>query len=236
MVGLGAATRFNEELEKLVGFLEGEDASRLPGCVATAKKGISALSAYLDTLLGGQADHPMRLLAPYLELNRARGGADANEGDLFFPDLHTALPAPAAAPQLDDAVLAKALAWHCSRQLYQQGLLRVIKGADIPEALKQMHGAVGAIESLLGSSDNRAFWSAAAAFFDALVFGGLEAGASAKPLFAKLDQQVKQLIEGSPKVAERLFRDLLLAVGRARAPPWVSDRIATPGRRPIASS
>ena len=31
MVGLGAATRFNEELEKLVAFLEGEDAARLPG-------------------------------------------------------------------------------------------------------------------------------------------------------------------------------------------------------------
>src|SRR5437868_422174 len=127
MVGLGAATRFNEELEKLVTFVEAEDATRLPGCVATAKKGISALSAYLDTLLGGQPDHPMRLLSPYLELNRARGQADANEGDLFYPDLHTALSPAAAAPPLDDAVLAKALA--LQRQLYQQGLLRVIKGA-----------------------------------------------------------------------------------------------------------
>jgi chemosensory pili system protein ChpA (sensor histidine kinase/response regulator) len=45
-----------------------------------------------------------------------------------------------------------------------------------------------------------------------------------KPIFAKLDQQVKQLIEGSGKVAERLFRDLLLAVGRAGG---VSDRINT---------
>src|SRR5258708_26896889 len=72
MVGLGAATRFNEELEKLVAFLEGEDAAHLPAAVAAAKKGISALSTYLDTLLAGQADRPMRLLAPYLELNRAR--------------------------------------------------------------------------------------------------------------------------------------------------------------------
>jgi chemosensory pili system protein ChpA (sensor histidine kinase/response regulator) len=72
MVGLGAATRFNEELEKLVSFLETEEAVRLPAAVAAAKKGISALSAYLDTLIGGQADHPMRLLAPYLELKRAR--------------------------------------------------------------------------------------------------------------------------------------------------------------------
>ena len=44
MVGLGAATRFNEELEKLISFLETEDAVRLPAAVAAAKKGISALS------------------------------------------------------------------------------------------------------------------------------------------------------------------------------------------------
>ncbi|HEX3063381.1 MAG TPA: hypothetical protein VHP55_11925, partial [Usitatibacter sp.] len=84
MVGLGAATRFNEELEKLVAFLEGEDAGRLAGSVAIAKKGISALATYLDTLIAGQPDQPLRLLAPFIELNRARGASDANEGDLFF--------------------------------------------------------------------------------------------------------------------------------------------------------
>src|SRR6186997_255578 len=104
MVGLAAATRFNEELEKLVAFLETADAAGLPDQVATAKKAIAALSAYLDTLLAGEADYPMRLLQPYIELNRARGQSDANEGDLFYPNLSATLPAPAAARQaLDDA-------------------------------------------------------------------------------------------------------------------------------------
>ena len=220
MVGLGAATRFNEELEKLVAFLEAEDASRLPAEVAAAKKGISALSTYLDALLGGQLDHPMRLLAPYLELNHARGANDANEGDLFYPNLSAALPPMAAGAALDDAVLAKALGHQ--RSQYQQGLLRMLKGGETAEALRQMHAAVCAIESLQAGTANRPFWTAAAAFFDALIFGGMEATASVKPVFAKLDQQVKQLIEGSGKVAERLFRDLLLAVGRAGA---VSERV-----------
>src|SRR6185437_6461892 len=43
MVGLGAATRFNEELEKLVAFLETEDAGRVAGVAAAAKRGIAAL-------------------------------------------------------------------------------------------------------------------------------------------------------------------------------------------------
>src|SRR6185436_19415057 len=40
MVVLGSATRFNEELEKLVSFLEGEDATRMAMAVVIAKKGI----------------------------------------------------------------------------------------------------------------------------------------------------------------------------------------------------
>src|SRR3954467_2113641 len=129
MVGLGAATRFNEELEKLVALLEGEDASHLAEPIAAAKRAISALSVYLDALISGQPDQPMRLLAPYLELNHATGRNDGQEGDLFYPDLAAALPAAAPGAALDDAVLAKALAHQ--RSQYQQGLLRMLKGGDI---------------------------------------------------------------------------------------------------------
>ncbi|HUQ28018.1 MAG TPA: Hpt domain-containing protein [Usitatibacter sp.] len=220
MVGLGAATRFNEELEKLVAFLEKDDAAQLPAAIATAKKGISALSTYLDTLTAGQPDQPLRLLAPFIELNRARGASDANEGDLFFPNLAAELPALPAQETLDEPVLSKALT--LQRAQYQQGLLRMLKGADVAESLRHMHGAIAAIESLQAGTANRPFWTAAAGFFDALVFAGIETTGAAKPLFAKLDQQIKQLIDGSAKVPERLFRDLLLAVARSRP---VSERV-----------
>src|SRR6478735_273761 len=172
MVGLGAATRFNEELEKLVATFEKEDAAQLPAAIATAKKGISALSAYLDTLLAGHPDQPLRMLAPFIELNRARGASDANEGDLFFPNLSAELPGLPAGEKLDDAVLAKALAHQ--RSQYQQGLLKMLKGGDNAEALRAMHTAVAAIESLQAATQNRPFWTAVTAFFDALVFGGLD--------------------------------------------------------------
>ncbi|HYC35732.1 MAG TPA: Hpt domain-containing protein [Usitatibacter sp.] len=222
MVGLAAATRFNEELEKLVASMEAVDGEAIVHAVAAAKRGIGALSGYLDSLLAGQPDQPMGLLATYLALNRALGRSDASEGDLFFPNLATPLsPASAPAP-LDEAVLSKALAHQ--RAQYQQSLLKVLKGGDTAEALRQMHAAVGAIESMQAASANRPFWAAAGAFLDALVFGGLELSPQTRALFPKLDQQIKLLIEGSDKVAERTFRDLLLAVARSRN---VSDRIAT---------
>src|SRR4051812_41411600 len=151
MVGLGAATRFNEELEKLVALLEGEE-SQLPASIAAAKRAISALAGYLDALISGQPDQPMRLLAPYLELNRATGRNDGQEGDLFFPDLAAALPPARPCAPLDDAVLAKALAHQ--RAQYQQGLLRMLKGGDTSEALRQMHAALEAIESLPAAGTN----------------------------------------------------------------------------------
>ena len=220
MVGLGAATRYNEELEKLVAFLEAEDAERLAKPIAVAKKAIATMSSYLDALIAGQADRPMRLATAYVEVNRARGAADATEADLFYPNLAAALPPVPAGIALDDAVLVKALAHQ--RSQYQQALLRVLKGSDPAEALRQMHAAVFAIESLQLATANRPFWTAAAAFFDALVLGGLELAPACKPLFAKIDQQVKHLMDGSGKVAERLFRDVLLQVGRSRP---VSERI-----------
>ena len=220
MVGLGAATRFNEELEKLVASIESCEALAVPDRVATAKRAIGVISGYLDGLLAGTPDRPMLLLAAYLELNRARGASDATEGDLFHPDLDAPLPPLAAAP-IDDAVLAKGLA--LQRAQYQQALLKALRAAEPREALGQMQAAVSAIESLQAATPNRPFWSAAAAFFDALAFDGLAADAAVRPLFARVDQQVKQLIEGSPKVSERLFRDLLLHVGRARP---VTERIA----------
>ena len=227
MVGLGAATRFNEELERLVASVETCDVSEIASRVPIARRAISNLSGYLDGLMGGEPDRPMSLLAGYIELNRARGVTDATEGDLFHPDLGAELPAPAEpSAAMDDAVLAKALSHQ--RSQYQQGLLRMLRGGDAGEAYGLMQGAVAAIESLQASTPNRPFWMAATGFFDALALGGLGLDAGTKPLLAKVDQQVKQLIDGSAKVPERLFRDLLLQVGRSRpVSPRIVDLKAT---------
>src|SRR5258708_38046378 len=54
MVGLAAATRFNQELEKLVPFLGAADASHLPAEVAAAPQRISRLPTSRRALLGDQ--------------------------------------------------------------------------------------------------------------------------------------------------------------------------------------
>ena len=51
-----------------------------------------------------------------------------------------------------------------------------------------------------------------ARFFDAIVGGGLEPGFGAKQLAARIDLQIRRVVEGSAKVADRLRREVLYYV------------------------
>lgn len=221
MLELGAAARYAEEFEKFVAYLqecpEGEIASLVP----PGRRAIANLRAYLDALAEGGPDYPMALLPGYLELNRARGAGDAREGDLFLPDLDASLPGPLPGAAVDDTVLAKALSHQRSR--FQQGMLRLLRGGEPAESLRPMQGAAAAIESLQPATRARPFWTAVAGYLDALALDGLAFDAGSRPLLARVDRQLKQSIDGTDQVPERLFRDVLLQVGRSRP---VSARIA----------
>ena len=223
MVSLGAASRFNEELEKLVATLEdptvrGDAVHR----IAVAKRASASLSGYLDNLMAGEPDRPMMLAASYLLVNRARGANEAAESDLFSPDLNIAIPMPedtVALPKADmvgDAIRQR-------RGLYQTGLLKLLRDKDMVGGARDMRNATLAIEMLQVTSPTRSFWYTVGGFFDAVIVKPAETGSMAVQLFGKIDQQIKLLIEGVQKVPERLFRDLLLAIGKSTAQ---TERIA----------
>ena len=218
MVGLGAATRFNEEIEKLVGSLEIDPNARAqaPQRIATALTATASLSAYLDSLMAGEPDRPMLLARAYLEVNKARGATDAAETDLFSPDLSLAVVMPdntVALPKPE--MLADAIKQR--RAMYQAGLLKLLRDKDMIGGAREMRNATLAIEALQVTSPTVSFWYAAGGFFDAVASNPAEAGTLAVQLFGKIDQQIKLLIEGVQKIPEKLFRDILLVIGRSKA-------------------
>ena len=218
MVGLGAATRFNEEIEKLVETLEKDPNARsiAPQRIAAARKATIALSSYLDTLISGATDRPMVLAPAYLQVNRARGASDASESDLFSPDLSRAMPVPEDTVALPKSeMLAEAVKQR--RGMYQAGLLKLLRDKDMVGGARDMRNATLAIEALQVASPSRSFWYATGGFFDAVAANPGEAGALAVQLFGKIDQQIKLLIEGVQKVPEKLFRDILLVIGKSKA-------------------
>jgi chemosensory pili system protein ChpA (sensor histidine kinase/response regulator) len=218
MVGLGAATRFNEEIEKLIETFESDPVAKASAAnrILVAKKATASLSAYLDSLMAGEPDRPMMLAATYMVLNKARGASDASESDLFSPDLSITVPMPedtVALPKSD--MMSEAIKQR--RGMYQAGLLKLLKDRDMVAGAREMRNATLAIEALQVTSPTRSFWYAAGGFFDAVAANPGEAGALAVQIFGKIDQQIKMLIEGVQKVPEKLFRDLLLVIGKSTA-------------------
>ncbi|MBC7625003.1 MAG: Hpt domain-containing protein, partial [Aeromicrobium sp.] len=218
MVGLGAATRFTEEVEKLVATFENDPNARaqLPQRIATVLTATASLSAYMDSLMAGEPDRPMLLARAYLEVNKARGASDASETDLFSPDLSLAVVMPdntVALPKPE--MLAEAIKQR--RAMYQTGLLKLLRDKDMVGGAREMRNATLAIEALQVTSPTVSFWYAASGFFDAVATNPAEAGTMAVQLFGKIDQQIKLLIDGVQKIPEKLFRDILLVIGRSKA-------------------
>jgi chemosensory pili system protein ChpA (sensor histidine kinase/response regulator) len=103
------------------------------------------------------------------------------------------------------------------RVMYQAGLLKLLRDKDMIGGAREMRNATLAIEALQVTSPTVSFWYAASGFFDAVASNPADAGAMAVQLFGKIDQQIKLLIEGVQKIPEKLFRDILLVIGRSKA-------------------
>ena len=212
IVGLDGVTQFAEALESLIAAL----AQRPPDddAVALARRALATIGHYLDDLVGGQPNQPLRLLSIYREVQAARGLEGAAASDLFFPDLSVRPPRRQnAAHAMTGGKLAGFLRHERSR--FQHGLLGWLRAPQDHGAISEMLSAVRRIEETQEAASARSFWWVATAFLSALADGGLPTDANVKPLCARIDLQIRRLLEGSANVAERLLRDVLYQVASA---------------------
>ncbi|MCL2344898.1 MAG: Hpt domain-containing protein, partial [Desulfobulbus sp.] len=87
IVGLDGVTQVVESLEALLdAYEEGRQAVDASG-LATVRQTLADIRQYLDDLMVGEPDQPLRLLDAYQALARARGVAVTHAADLFYPDL-----------------------------------------------------------------------------------------------------------------------------------------------------
>ena len=78
IVGLDGVTRLSEELDGLLGDIAKAGGAPKPEQLAAAERAFSGITAYLDQLLGGEPNQPLRLLALNGDVMKAsvRDGAD----------------------------------------------------------------------------------------------------------------------------------------------------------------
>src|SRR5512134_3994365 len=86
IVGLDGVTRLSEELDGLLADIAKGGAPK-PEAVAAAERAFAGISAYLDQLLVGEPNQPLKLFAVYREVAKARGRDGVDPVDLYFPDL-----------------------------------------------------------------------------------------------------------------------------------------------------
>ena len=220
MVGIDGAARFSEALEKLVAGLSAPDAADHGASPGLAAEAMGALQRHIEELAGGAPNVPLRLFPLYRAMLEACGNKGVSETDLFFPD--TGLRAPKNLPTLDipDAELGRHVA--AQRTRFQRGLLGWLRNDHDAASLTAMREALQQVEASQRLPAHRTFWWTASALFDALCLGGLAPSPGLKQLGGRIDQQIRRLAEGSPKVAERLLREVLFHVARAKP---ISDRI-----------
>ena len=208
MVGLDAVVVYTDEIERqLVRLNELAPAEIEPAC-RLVDRACRRLGIFLDELIGGVAPQPLKLFPEYEAMQRARGVQAASPSDLFFPDLNPRGPALATLPPIPADKLASHLVKE--RRLYQRGLLAFLHGDDA--GARMMREAVGGIEHAGEGQGGRVFWWTVGAFFDALIQRGLDPGFGAKQLAARLDLQIRRVVEGSAKVSNRLRREVLYFV------------------------
>ena len=212
IVGLEGVTRLAEALEQLLDAAEAGRLGPAAACADAASQAIGAVRRYLDELLAGRPDQALRLLPDYRAVMARLGHAEAPAADLFYPDLTPRPPrreqeTPALAP---DQAAARIKA---ARLGFQRGMLKWLK--QDPQGLQDMRGALTAVEATQESPSARAFWWIGLAFLDALVAGRIPVTAETRHLCARIDTQIRKLLEGSRTVAERLMRDTLYHVAVA---------------------
>ena len=214
IVGLDGVTQFAEALEFL---LEDAEQQKLPAdaaLLALVHRALETTRHYLDDLVGGQPNQPLRLLPLYREVQSARGQARVSATDLFFPDLSARPPRrPANLQAMAHDDFLKMLRQERAR--FQRGLLAWLRAPQERDGVDQMLDAVKLIEATQEAAAARSFWWVATGFLSALAEGKLPAETDVKQLCARIDLQIRRLAEGSRNVAERLMRDALYFVANA---------------------
>jgi chemosensory pili system protein ChpA (sensor histidine kinase/response regulator) len=212
IVGLNGVTQFAEAIEAMLAGIEENAVGAEAAVLESGRRGLAAIRQYLDDLIDGAPDQPLRMFSAYRNLALARGLPEPEPTELFFPDLTLRPPRREVEPQplTADALAARIKA---ARLGFQRGLVKWLK--NDPKGAAEMRTSVAMIEMAQSQPAARAFWWVAMAFFDALIAGGIESDKAAKQLCSRIESQVRKLHDGSGTVADRLMRDVLYHVARA---------------------
>ncbi len=208
MVGLEGCKRYCNELEKLAAKLEKKTLNATPDIVEAFTVAVKKLQSYLQDLLNGAPDIPLRLYATLNPIVVAQGET-LEESELFFPDTSNSAPKSLPSKTLSDTEYASYIVEQ--RVTYQKSLLNWLQTKQT-SAVDTMTSAVSNVSQVQQKNSNKTLWWVASAFTESLAQAEIAEHQGAKRLCRKLDQELRQFAEGINKPHNNLLRDILYFV------------------------
>jgi len=214
MVGLEGAATLAGALESCLADINENRLQPDDEVLRALRNSLEGLQRWIKDLADGRGSGELALFPLYKRLRELQGAERVFEGELFFPDLRTRVLGKAANDSLTQEALAAEV--KIARGLFQRGLLAFLRNIEAEQGLRRMRDALAAIERIAPSQASQTFWWACVGFVDSLIARGVEADFHVKQLLARIDLQMRRLMEGSPQVAERLLRDALFFVAKSQ--------------------
>ncbi len=205
MVGLAGCKLFCSHLEQLASRLEKKELPVSTETIEAFTKAIKTLKYYIQELLNGSPDIPMRLY-PVLEPVAKIMGENVEESELFFPDTSNTVPKEVASTEYSEEEYHKFIAEQ--RLLYQKSLLKWMQSKDA-DAVNSMYDSLSNVTASQHKANVKTLWWCASAFAQTLHLAKIAENLSAKKLCRRLDQEFKSLLAGDNKPNNTLLRDLL---------------------------
>lgn len=215
MVGLEGAATLATTLEASLAAIHEQPAQTSDSAMRAISNTIEGLQRWVKERADGRGSGELALFPLYKSLRELQGAERVFEGELFFPDLRACVHSQAANDSLSPEMVTAQV--KTARAQFQRGLLAFLRGVEAESGLRQMRSAIASIENIAPSSASQTFWWACVGFIDSLIAHGVEADFHVKQLLARVDLQMRRLMEGSPQVAERLMRDALFFVAKSQA-------------------
>ncbi|MDH5552670.1 MAG: Hpt domain-containing protein, partial [Nitrosomonas sp.] len=215
MLELNDITIVSQQMEKLMSSLTDRNIEPEPFVIETIQHTTRALLHYLNELIEGAEENPLRLFPVYRDIMQAQGVKNVSESSLFVSRMVSEPSFQAAlfnmAPSEMGALAKK------TRTAYQTAFLKWLRDSTDKESLQQMADAVSQIEKFPGSNQQRSFWWACTGFMDHLLQLEGDVELPTRKLCGKIEQEIRRLADGRPSSPGQLMRDVLYQVASSNA-------------------
>ncbi|MEG0945738.1 MAG: Hpt domain-containing protein [Comamonas sp.] len=175
----------------------------------TLEKSSFAVLEFLEAVLAGKRTSAVSLFPQYRDIQALYGNeGKVHPADLWpierrlrDPDLPRQVPALGYAPE--------------QRKILDTAVLQIVKGQDIAAASARVCDVCLGFAQAQSEMPMRIFWKVAAAYFDAMAHGLLNADIYAKRMASRVLMVCAALAKGEPVAPERLLQDMLFFCAQA---------------------